>query len=296
MVIIHDFKYVKPQKVQEAVKLKAAGGKGAILLAGGCEIINNLKAGGAEAETVIDLKGIDELGRIGLKDGKLDIGSTVTFRQLLDSAKIKKQFPLLGETAAAIGSVSIRNRATLVGNIVVGEPYRDSAPTLLVYDAVVRLRNAKGEKEVALSDWFIDARKSALADDQTVIGLSLSKPRGKHGGAYLKLKRYDGQDFGQAAVAVIASADKKYRVAFGSLGPVPVRAKKIEALLAGKELNEKLIARAVKLVPEEISPKTDIRMSAEYRQHMAGVMLERGLKAAAARLKGKGPEYGTRLI
>ncbi|OPL11920.1 MAG: hypothetical protein AVO39_11780 [delta proteobacterium MLS_D] len=288
MISASDFNYLKPENLNEAVKIKGEKGAAAIVLAGGGEIINRLRSGEATAETVIDLKGIGELGEIAIDKDILNIGALVTFSDILDSETIRNQFPLLWETAAAIGSVSVRNRA--------GEPYRDSAPALLVYDAMVMIQGPGGKNEISLSDWFIDPKKCVLADDQIVTGIKIPRPAEEYGACYLKLKRYDGQDFGQASVAIMALADKQYRIAFGSVGPLPIRAEKIEALLAGKDLDEKLIQEAVKLVPEEISPQTDIRATAEYREHMSGVMLKRGLRAAAARLTKGGPDYGTRLI
>jgi len=128
-----------------------------------------------------------------------------------------------------------------------------------------------------------DRRDSAAAKNETR-------------GLLCKQRRYEGEDLAQASVTVLALAGNSYRVSFGSVAPWPVRARKIEALLEGQELSESLIQQAARLMPEEIAPITDIRSTKEYRMHMCRVMLERGLKAAVARLGGAGPEYGTSLI
>jgi carbon-monoxide dehydrogenase medium subunit len=122
--------------------------------------------------------------------------------------------------------------------------------------------------------------------------ITIPLPAPKHAGCFVKLGRYKGEDLAQASVAVLALPKRKYRVAFGSVAPVPIRAKKIEKVLDGNPLDDQLLGSAKELIPEEISPITDIRASQEYRMHMCGVMFERAIKAAVARLDGTGPEYG----
>jgi carbon-monoxide dehydrogenase medium subunit len=112
----------------------------------------------------------------------------------------------------------------------------------------------------------------------------------------VKLSRYRGEDLAQAAVAVLALANHRYRIAFGAVGPVPIRATAIESLLDGKELNEALIAAAEEMVGDVIAPITDVRATARYRSHMCRVMLRRGLETAASRLRGDGPPYGTEVL
>ena len=132
--------------------------------------------------------------------------------------------------------------------------------------------------------------------DEIVTGVVIPVPKKKTAGIYVKLGRYSGEDLAQVGLAVLIEEENIYRVAFCAVGPIPKRAPKIEALLKGKKLSDALIRKARKLVSQEISPITDIRSSLEYRQLMAEVMLERGLKAAAARLLGKGPALGESLL
>jgi len=113
---------------------------------------------------------------------------------------------------------------------------------------------------------------------------------------YLKLQRYAGEDLSQAGVTVLLTADDTYKIAFGAVGPVPLRARRIEKFLRGKPLTEELIGEAKALVSDSISPITDIRSTKEYRARMCQVMLHRGLRAVAERRRGQGPAYGTRLI
>jgi carbon-monoxide dehydrogenase medium subunit len=129
-----------------------------------------------------------------------------------------------------------------------------------------------------------------------VTGIEIPLPARKHAGCYVKLGRYSGEDLSQASVLVLALPGKKYRVALGAVGPVPIRAAMVERLLQGQDLSSELISKSQALIAAAISPITDIRATKEYRLHMCQVMFERGIRAAADRLAGNGPDYGTRLI
>ena len=153
-----------------------------------------------------------------------------------------------------------------------------------------------GKRKVPLNKWFVGPRKTVLKRGEIATGVAVPLPKKKHGACFVKLRRYEGEDLAQASVTVLALAGNSYRVSFGAVAPRPIRGERIEALLEGQELTDDLIQQAVRLVPEEIAPITDIRATKEYRTHMVGVMLERGLLAAVARLAGTGPEYGTSLI
>jgi carbon-monoxide dehydrogenase medium subunit len=153
-----------------------------------------------------------------------------------------------------------------------------------------------GKRKVPLRDWFVGPRKTVLKRGEIATGVAVPLPGKKHAACFVKLRRYEGEDLAQASVTVLALAGNSYRISFGAVAPRPLRAGRIEALLEGKALSDELVEQAVRLVPQEIAPITDIRATKEYRTLMAGVMLERGLRAAVARLAGAGPAYGTSLI
>jgi carbon-monoxide dehydrogenase medium subunit len=198
------------------------------------------------------------------------------------------------EMAETVASPGIRNRATMVGNICSAVPSCDAGPVLLAYDTTVHLIGPGGPRSVPIADWFVGLRETACSADEVVTHLTIALRR--HGGVYVKLMRYGGEDLAQAAVGIVEYDDHDYRVAFGAVAPTPIRASRIEALLGGRALDDTVIAEAVTLVRDEISPITDMRATAEYRARMCEVMLARGLVAAHERLEGTGPAYGTRLI
>ncbi|MBZ5535626.1 MAG: xanthine dehydrogenase family protein subunit M [Acidobacteriia bacterium] len=296
MAIAHQFEYLKPHRLAEAVKTFARYGNRAQLLAGGTDLIGLIADDAVRPDVVIDLKGLAGLSRIELKNGILSVGALVTFSDLRQSPIIAKKFPVIREMTEWVASLGIRNRATMVGNICSAVPCCDSGPILLIYDAAVLVSGPLRKRKIPITDWFTGPRNTALKRGEIVTGLAIPLPKKKHAACFVKLKRYDGGDLAQASVAVLALAGNSYRVAFGSVAPSPIRAPKIEAHLEGKALSDTLLEEAVQLVPEEIAPITDIRATREYRAQMIGVMLKRGLRTAASRFEGNGPEYGSSVI
>jgi CO/xanthine dehydrogenase FAD-binding subunit len=291
MPIVHDFEYFKPKTMAETLRLLSKH-KGAAVFAGGTDIINEIKEGIAMPDFLIDIKGLSSLNKIQFKDGKLSIGALVTFSEILKSSVIKKRLPVFAEVARTVGSVGIRNRATMVGNICSAVPCMDSGPLLRAFDAMIIVQSLKGKRRIPIFDWFRGPRKTALKKGELVTGIEITIPKKKNAGCYAKLGRYTGEDLAQASVLVLALADHTYRVAFGSVGPVPIRARQIEELLGEEEITDILIAHAQALIPGIVTPITDIRASKEYRLQMCQVMFERALRTAVSRLAGVGPEYG----
>jgi CO/xanthine dehydrogenase FAD-binding subunit len=293
--IINEFEYCKPATISQTLKLLAKYKKSAIL-AGGTDLLNLLKDGSEQPEVVIDIKGLAGLRELSFAKGRLQIGALVTFSELIESEIVRRHFPLIMEMARTVGSPGIRNRATMVGNICSAVPCLDSGPLLLAYDAIVIATGTAGKREIPVGQWFLGPRKTDLKPGEMVSGLMLPIPEAKHAGCFIKLGRYAGEDLAQASVLTMALAGNRFRIAFGSVAPVPFRASRIEELLKGKELTARLLAEAKDLVTVSISPITDLRATKEYRLHMCRVMLERSLQASVERLAGKGPRYGEKLL
>lgn len=294
MVIAHDFRYVRPGSVEEA--LSALAEPGARVLAGGTDVVPWLHDELIEPELLVDIKSIPGLHGI-IRDGRrLRIGAQVTFSDLVESGVIHESTPMLAEMAHQVASVGVRNRATVVGNLCSAVPSLDAGPALLVYDAEVRVAGPEGKRAIQLTEWFVAPRQTRLGRGEMVTAVDLHLPPAPHGAVFVKLARYSGEDLAQANLAILVTSEHDYRVAFGAVAPTPFRSVAIEQVLAGKALDEDLSVAAQSLVASEISPITDLRASAEYRTHMCRVMLRRGLATAVARLSGKGPPYPAQLI
>ena len=294
MAGLNQFEYAKPKLLNEALDILERS-ENPFLLAGGTDLIDLLKEGIIIPDMVLDVKGIDQLHKITFEKNKLFIGSAVTFSELIDSKIIKEHFPVIAELSRTVASMGVRNRATMVGNICSAVPCMDSGPLLTSYEAEIIVAGKKGERRISAENWFISSRKTAIEKGEIVLGLSIAYP-GKHGGCFVKLGRYEGEDLAQVNLLILALEDETFRISYGSVAPIPLRAKKIEALLNGNALTQTLVEEAMKLVEKEIKPITDIRATKEYRMHMAKIMLERGLKAAVDRMNGNGPEYGKSVI
>jgi CO/xanthine dehydrogenase FAD-binding subunit len=294
LVIANEFDYQRPSTLADVTRLLAEHPGSARILAGGTDLVAWLRDDVIAPELVVDIKDITGIHDLKVEGGVLHIGSLVTFSDLIESEVIAAHAPLLAEMAETVASQGIRNRATMVGNICSAVPSCDAGPVLLAYDTTVHLVGPSGERSVDINDWFVGLRKTARTDDEVVTHLTIAlRP---HGGVYVKLMRYAGEDLAQAAVGIVAYPDHDYRVTFGAVALTPIRSTRIEQALFGKPLTESAVAEVVAMVRDEIRPITDIRATAEYRTRMTEVMLERGLWAASERLARRGPAYGNRLI
>jgi carbon-monoxide dehydrogenase medium subunit len=286
--------YARPKLLNEALDIISKS-LNPFILAGGTDLIDMIKEGTVQPEMIVDLKGIEQFKQITFKHDSLFIGAGVTFSELIEAKIIKEHFPVIADLSRTVASLGIRNRATMVGNICSAVPCMDSGPLLAAYDAEVITAGPKGERRIPAEKWFIASRKTAIEKGEIVTGISISSP-GRHGSCFVKLGRYEGEDLAQVNLIILALKDGTFRVSFGSVAPVPVRAKKIEHLINGKTITSNLIEEACKLIEDEIKPITDIRATKEYRMHMAKIMFERGINAAISRLNGGGPEFGRNLI
>lgn len=287
MAIAHEFGYERPQSLHAAITMKDSFRAKAFVYAGGTDLVVNIKEGMVKPELLVDIKDIPELHKLCLDNGTLYIGASVTFTELIDTDFVRLACPMLHDACKTVASSGVRSRATLIGNICSAVPSLDSATPLLCYDAVVHCGSIDGVRNIPISQWFLAPRKTAIRDNEIVTGISLIIPKEESTSVYLKLGRYGGEDLAQAGWGIWMNKDRQYRVAHCALAPTPARAAKIEAILCGKELSDELIEEAAALVPLEISPISDIRSGKEYRIHVSGVMLKRGLIAALDRLNGK---------
>ena len=293
---MENFRYLKPADLDEALSLKKEFGSKARFLLGGTDLFIQMNKGILVPEVVIDLKGIEGLKGIEKKDGYVYIGARVSWTEIIESDSIREDYPALYEASELVASVGVRNTGTLVGNICNAVPSLEAGSPLLVYSAVVVVKSADGEREIPIEDFFTGVKKTALKDDEMVIGVKLPLKKEKTGDVYVKMGRYEGEDLAQAGVAVCTDGGNNYLIALNAVAPVPVRAKKAEEFLKGKKIDDAAAEKAAELALEDISPISDMRASREYRLHMCRVMVKRALKASVSRLETGEPALNTRLI
>ena len=281
---IKKFGYFSPMKLEEAITLLEKYGKRAVILSGGSDLLIDLKYRLAAPEYVINIKNIPEMGRIQeTRDAGLSIGALATIAKMSESQIIKQKYLSLHQaTTEAFHSWQIRNTATIVGNICRSSPASDTVPPLMTYDAQVKLVGTKGERKVRLEDFFIGVGQNVL-DREILTEIILPPQKGSYGTAFRSLKR-TSVDLCKlnCAVKVVMRKDRcdDIRIVLGAVAPTAVRAKKAEEALRGKEASDENIENAARKVPEDISPVTDGRSTAEYRRQVSQVVVKRLIKQA----------------
>jgi carbon-monoxide dehydrogenase medium subunit len=284
------FQYARPHTVAEAVALLAEHGTGARILAGGTDLVIGMRNGEVRPAVVIDLKRIDGLGPgVRWDDGRLRIGATTTMRAVEQDEGVRRHFPALAEAAGFVGSVQIRNRATVVGNICNASPAADTAPPLLVYGATVLAAGVGGEREIAIDDFFVRSGITTLEPGELVIGLHLALPGRPMGSAYTRLTRRRGTDLASITLCVGVDDTGVTRLAYGSVGPRPVLVLDQTGTLADPASPDEAKAAVLERMLAGASPSPrSMRAGPEYRLAMLRVLGRRAVQAAVERLaKGK---------
>jgi CO/xanthine dehydrogenase FAD-binding subunit len=285
------FAYERPASLAEAFAILAAHGDGhAALLAGGTDLLIRLRDGTIRPHVVVDVKRIGEISdAIVKRDGQLVVGARTAMTEILADERVQRDFPALADAASYVGSVQIRNRATLAGNLCNASPAADTAPALLVYDAVVVAAGPAGERRIPIDDWFVRSGVTTLAPDEIVTAIELPLPTAPRGSSFARRTRRRGHDLASVTLACAVSPDGVARIAYGSVGPRPVLAVERTGALADLSAAADVRDAAFESVFAEASPSpTSMRASPEYRLAMLRVLGIRALEQAAARLAAGG--------
>jgi CO/xanthine dehydrogenase FAD-binding subunit len=284
------FQYARPGTVAEALALLAEHGAGARILAGGTDLVIGLRNGEIRPAVVIDLKRVAELGpSLRLADGRLRVGANAVMRELEQSPEVKANFPALAEAAGWVGSVQIRNRATVVGNICNASPAADTAPPLLVHDAVVLAAAPGGERRIPIDEFFVRSGVTTLKAGELVTALELPLPAKRMGAAYTRLTRRRGTDLASITLCVGVDEAGVTRLSYGSVGPRPVLVADETGTLADPNAPEEAKTPILEELLAGASPSPrSMRAGPEYRLAMLRVLGRRALQTAIERLaKGK---------
>jgi carbon-monoxide dehydrogenase medium subunit len=285
---VQPFAYARPATLAEAIDLLREHGAAARVLAGGTDLVINLRDGSARPAVVMDVKRIPELapGIRAAADGTLVIGATTTMTQLLTHPVIRRDLAALAESAAVVGSVQIRNRATLAGNLCNASPAADTAPALLVHAAVVVLRGPAGERRVALDEFFVRSGVTTKAPDELVTAIEIPAPPARIASAHQRRTRRRGHDLASVTLAVGVDGGGTTRVAFGSVGPRPLLRLETSGALVDPAAGDEARAAAWEALLADAAPSaTSMRAGPAYRLAMLRVLGRRALGAAQARLR-----------
>lgn len=283
------FDYHRPASLDEAVALLTKHGDEGRLLAGGHSLIPMMKLRLANPSHLIDLHGIEALNGIAEADGALRIGAMTTQAEVIASELLEARVPILRETALQIADPQVRSCGTIGGNVANGDPGNDMPAVMLALGAEFVARGPSGERAIPACDYYQAAFTTALADDEVLIVLRLAAPPAGHGWAYEKMKRKVG-DYATAAAAVILVIDggacRDARIALTNLADVPLLAEAAGQALIGTPVDDAAIRKAAAAAVATTDPASDLRGPAEFRKHVAGVMVRRAIGRARERAGG----------
>ena len=279
------FDYVKPKALHEALSLLEQAGEDARLIAGGQTLLATLNMRLSEPSVLIDITDIAELKGISVVGNNLRIGALVTHTEIEDSELVAKHAPLLKAAAPHIAHRAIRNLGTWGGSLAYGDPAAEWPACSLTLGATMIIHGPSGERRVSAKDFFIDLYTTSLEPDEILVATEIPLASKQEVFYFHELARRHG-DYAVAGLAAVAQKQgdilTNCAFTFFSVGATPVMATAAQDLVDGKKLNDELIAQAVAAVRNEIEAIADITNSAEAKQHLIGVLLERGLKHMAA--------------
>ncbi len=280
------FEYHAPRSVGEAISLLSSLGDDAKLLAGGHSLLPMMKLRFAQPGALIDINRIPELRGIREEGGKIRIGAMTTESELIASRLLQERLPLLPEAAKLIADPQVRNRGTIGGDIAHGDPGNDHPAIAMTLDATFVLQGPKGERQVKAVDFFQGTYMTALAEDEILTAMLVAPFQSGTGYAYQKLKRKTG-DWATAGAAVVlrmaGGLVTQVNIGLTNVASTALRAREAEAALLGKPLDDATLALAVQAVRAVCEPAEDLRGDIEYKTAMAGEMVKRAIRAAAAR-------------
>jgi CO/xanthine dehydrogenase FAD-binding subunit len=265
--MLYEFSYLAPRSVADLVKALDEHRDDGKFLAGGTDLLPNIRNGLMRPRFVIDGKkvpGADALS--GSAADGLSMGPAVSINDLLRSPFVREQYPVLCVCAHELASHQIRNRATVAGNVVNASPCSDMAPALLCLDAKAILRSREGERELAFKEFFTGVKKTALKPGEYLERILVPAASKGARGSYKKLKRIAGHDLGIVGVLMVRLGDR-LRFAVSSAAPTPVLVESVTAKDSPEEAAAKVLAA--------VSPISDVRGTKEYREHMIGVYVRR---------------------
>ncbi|NOX60683.1 MAG: 2Fe-2S iron-sulfur cluster binding domain-containing protein [Chloroflexi bacterium] len=280
--------YIIPGSLDETLKLlaKHAANGSARLVAGGTDVLVEIEHSGKPARTLIDISRLPGLDRVTLENGHVHIGPLVTHNQAVANPIIQQHaWPLL-RACWEVGAPQIRNRGTIAGNLATASPANDTIPPLWVLGAAVTLASVRGRRTLTFPAFFQGVRRTALASDEMIVDISFPAPPPTARGTFIKVGLRRAQAISLVNIAVLLDFDgevvRDARIAFGSVAPTIVRARAAEEALTGHPLTPDRIEQAAQRIQEAIHPIDDIRGSAAYRRHLAGVITRRALAQLAA--------------
>ena len=291
-MITEKSKYLEPKTIEEAIFLLSRHKEAAKVVAGGTDLIIQLKKGVELPRYIINIKGISNQDSITYDEREgLRIGALATIHSIEVSPVIRQKFGVLAQAASELGTSQVRNCATIGGNLCNAAPSAETAPALIVLEASLKITGAGGERTVPIEDFFIGPGQTVLHPDEILSEIQVPNPPPRSGGVYLKQTIRKALDLATVGVAVITRLDgdiiRDVKIALGAVAPTPIRATKAEMIIREQKLDDALLDEAGLVASGEASPIDDVRSSADYRREIIRVLVGRAIRQAAEQIKAE---------
>ncbi len=286
---LKDFGYYDPAQLQDALPIIAQLGNRVMILAGGTDVLNQMKLRQVNPEFLLNIKKIDELRHLR-HNGHLEIGPLATITEIREDKRVRKAYPSLFDAAEWFGTPQIRNMATIGGNVCRSSPSSDMVAPLMALEAMLKLTGPKGERTISIEEFSTGSGENVL-DCEILTGIIVPKPEQPFGTSFVKLKR-SSADLAKVSCAVrIMMKENRcedIRIVLGAVADKVFRAKAAEEALRGEKLTDVLIEEAGKRASQEAQPISDIRSTADYRRKTTGVLVKRMIVLSLERLQHRG--------
>jgi len=275
------YEYYKPDTLERAWEFKLTKSE-SMFVAGATDVFVKIKNGVIKPSALISLLGIESLRGVSITDDEsgIEIGGTTTIREIQSSPAITSKYPVLSEAISKLGSVQVRNIATIGGNLCNASPCADTAPPLIVLGAKLKLESPSGKREMPVEEFFKGPGETSATSQEILTKIFLPPPVLNAKFAFYKKGRVK-MDLAIASLAVLMELDgdicKTIKIAAGSVAPVPLRLKNVEKFIEGKKITQDVIEHAGVMASKEVAPITDIRAGEQYRRKLIETFLKRFL-------------------
>lgn len=285
--------YERPASLSEAISL-LSGSDGSYALSGGTDLAVAMRHGGTRPDLIVDIKAIAELrSSIEVSDGNFTIAANTVMTDLENDEMVRSRLPGLVEAAEVVGSVQIRNRATLAGNLCNASPAADTPPVLIALGTELLTQGPLGSRTISMDDFFVDYRTTALEPGELITAIRIPLPPERSSSSFLKLGVRRAMEISVVCVGASIEIGESGEIAaagigLGSVAATTFRPAEAEAMLVGQAPTQELFARAGEAAGDQCSPIDDLRASAEYRKAMVPVLVRRALSIAFERTGADG--------
>jgi carbon-monoxide dehydrogenase medium subunit len=284
------FDYENPKTLSEAIELISKYGDDSRLIAGGTDLIVQMRIGRRTPKVVINTKAVDEMNQLTCDNSGLTIGAAVPCYKIYQNPEIISAYPGIIDSASLIGGIQIQGRATIGGNLCNAAPSADAVPVLIANRAICNIASTKGTRNVPVEDFCTGPGQNILNPDELLVSLSFPKHDSNFGSRYIRFIPRNEMDIAVAGAGVSITLEneviKSIHVALASVAPTPILVKKITEELTGTNLTPETLSRAGELAKEAATPITDMRGTIEYRKHLSDVLTKRALADAIKRAQG----------